>query len=279
MDGRSIRGRPGGSMKVLVLGLGRMGLLLASALSSAGHEVRGYDPSGVARERASLSGISIAESPEPEGYDAVVAAVPLDRSPDIAREVCPRIRRGGIYADASTLKAEVNRVLRSAGPGAIKVSVHPLFGRGASGIAGRPMVLTPVEDADREFGAATELFRGARIIVMEESEHDDAVARSIVLPHLLGYLFRAASREGPSIPSTSRRLQELAAAVEVEDPELTAQLLLRSPAASRVLRDLEEALSAIRSSGDPAPIFRSLRDGWGDREFLYELAYRALDSL
>ncbi|BBE42672.1 prephenate dehydrogenase/arogenate dehydrogenase family protein [Conexivisphaera calida] len=266
-------------MRILVLGLGRMGLLLASALSSAGHEVRGYDPSGVARERASLSGISIVESPEPEDYDAVLAAVPLDRSPAIAREMCPRIRRGGIYADVSTLKAEVNTVLRSIGPGAIKVSVHPLFGRGASGIVGRPIVLTPVEDADRESGAAAGLFRGAKIIVMDESEHDDAVARSIALPHLLGYLFRAASREGPSIPSTSRRLQELAAAVEVEDPELTAQLISRSPAAARVLRDLEEALSAIRSAGDPAQILRSLRDDWSDRESLYELAYRALDSL
>lgn len=265
-------------MMVLVLGLGRMGLALASALSAAGHRVRGYDPSAEARARASISGIPLVESPNPEGYDAVVAAVPLDSSPRVALEVYPRVDGGGIYADVSTLKSEVNRALRSMGPGAAKVSVHPLFGRGASTFAGKPLVLTPVEDEGRELAAASRLFVGSKVIVMDESEHDEAVVRSILLPHLLGYLFRAASR-GPSIPSASRLLQELAAAVELEDPEITSYLLSRTPAGARLLRELEEALAAVGSAEDPAPVLRRARDGWAERESLYGLAYRVLDSL
>lgn len=263
-------------MRVLILGLGRMGSLLASTLPAAGHEVHGYDISERVRESARSSGVEVVESPEPGAYDAVIAAVPLDRSADVAAEIGRTIGRGAIYADVSTLKADVNRALRSLGPGPIKVSVHPLFGRGARGIAGRPIVLTPVEDEAREVRAASDLFVGAEILVMDEAVHDEAVAYSIALPHVLGYLFRWVSRGGPALPTTSRRLQELAAAVEVEEPDLTAQLI-SAAAGSRVLDLLEEAISAIRSSRDREPLLRSMRGDWAERPALYEAAYRALD--
>ena len=256
-----------------------MGLLLASELSSLGHDVSGYDPSPDAARRAASSGIKVVEGPEPWRYDAVLAAVPLERSAEVAREVYPRIRGDGAYVDVSTLKSEVNGVLRSLGGGAAKVSVHPLFGRGARGLAGRPVALTPVEDVDRELAVARELFRGADLIVMDEARHDEAVPYSILLPPVLGYLFAYASSSAPSIPSTSRRLQELAAAVELDEPELTAQLILRSPASREVLRRLEEGLRGLMASSDPAQLLRSVADGWRGREELYEMAYRALGSL
>gem|GEM_PF-1783118 len=260
-------------MRVLVLGLGRMGSAIASLLASVGHEVRGYDPSPEARARASAAGVSTVGSPDPAGYGAVVAAVPLWLSAEVARELCPRIP--GMYVDVSTLKVEVNAELRRCG-GPLRVSVHPLFGRGAGGLAGWPIALTPIEDAERELRAASELFRGAELIVMDESTHDEAVAYSVALPHVLGYLFRAVSRDRPSIPTVSRRLQELAAAVEAEDPELTSHLISRSPQARRALEELRSALSEILSAPDPLAALSSMRGDWRERGALYEAAYRAL---
>ncbi|MGC8556210.1 MAG: prephenate dehydrogenase/arogenate dehydrogenase family protein [Conexivisphaera sp.] len=261
---------------MLVLGLGRMGLTLALALASVGHDVSGYDPSERAASSAASYGIRTVGSSDPSGYDAVLAAVPLGASASVAREVCPRVGPTGIYADVSTLKSEVNAALRDC-RGPLRISVHPLFGRGARGIAGRPIALTPIEDAAREARAASELFRGAELLIMDEAEHDEAVAYSIVLPHVLGYLFRAASRGHPRLPATSRTLQELAAAVETEDPELTAYLMARDPA-SRVVDELEGLLSALRSGVSGAAL-ESMRGDWPERRALYDSAYRVLDCL
>jgi len=91
---------------VAVLGLGTMGLPAAEALARAGSTVHGYDPSPLARERASAGGLQVHATPEEALALADLVLLSLPTPGDVAATAAGPLSKAGagsLVADLSTI--------------------------------------------------------------------------------------------------------------------------------------------------------------------------------
>ncbi len=263
-----------------------MGTIFCRDMMRRGYLVDGYDISAVARDRAANHCKRVLEELEGvDGYDVIVAAVPISESPKVARRLAGALREGSAYVDVTSIKRPVNTVLREVVSKATLVSLHPLFGPGATGVEGRVIVLTPINDERGEMEVAEKLFEGSKIIVMDEDRHDRAVAYSITLPQLLGYLHRGISGGEVVLPTTSGRLQALASAVEADDPPLAAEIACANDGYSieiveRAAALISKVLGVLRGRDVVAlaGLLEEMKGEWTEWSSLYDEAYELLDG-
>lgn len=189
--------------RLAILGVGLLGGSVALAARAAGiaAEVVGCDRSPDALRIALDRGI-IDRSATPveavAGADLVVLAVPVDRIVALVREVAPHCRPGTLLTDVGSTKGFVREAEVGLPSGVAFVGGHPLAGSEKSGPAharadlfrGRRVVLTPTERSDP---SAVERLRalwrdiGADVTALSPEAHDEAVAWTSHLPHLVAY--------------------------------------------------------------------------------------------
>ncbi|MGL4637516.1 MAG: NAD(P)-dependent oxidoreductase [Beijerinckiaceae bacterium] len=106
-------------MKVAVVGLGAMGLGMATTLASKGFEVTGYDVAESSCKRANAARIAVASglAEALAGQDAIVLSLPLAKHVAETVEgdsgVLASAKRGAVVIDTSTSEASVSRRLAS----------------------------------------------------------------------------------------------------------------------------------------------------------------------
>jgi 3-hydroxyisobutyrate dehydrogenase-like beta-hydroxyacid dehydrogenase len=97
------------SLRIHVLGLGKMGLPMAALLQKAGHRCSGSDPSA---ERSALAGalcISVINTAEVIGVEVFVSSLPDDRALlSVAEALCASGSSGAIWIDTSTVSAQTS---------------------------------------------------------------------------------------------------------------------------------------------------------------------------
>ncbi len=139
----------------------------------------------------------------------VVVAVPPDH---LGREIVAALRRtDAVVTDVGSIKGEPTRVVAEQAPAAAAryVGGHPMAGSERSGplaasvalFDGRPWAVAPGGSADPAAVALVhELARtcGAVPLAMDPDEHDQAVARTSHLPHLLAVLVAGRLAEAPA---------------------------------------------------------------------------------
>lgn len=118
------------SMRVHVLGVGKMGLPIASHLAAAGHAVTVSDPSAERRALASAQHLAVVEEAERAiaAAEVVLSSLPHDAAlREVAAQVAGAARPGTIYADTSTVSpgvsAEVAGRLSSCGVSYLRCTV------------------------------------------------------------------------------------------------------------------------------------------------------------
>lgn len=144
--------------RVGVVGLGRMGLAMATTLSRAGHAVVGHDVAPAARERALAAGVAVADG---LGELALSAGVIVSSLPDDAAvtalvdgliEAAPAADL--LLIDTSTIEPETSRALaatlREAGHAMLDA---PVSGGPAGAAAGTLTMMVGGEAADIERAA------------------------------------------------------------------------------------------------------------------------------
>ena len=187
-------------MIVTIIGLGLIGGSLALALKKYTHcHVVGYDacPRVVA---AALTGGAIdagADSPDQAVADADVVFWALAPSmiPQAVQQTAGRMKNGAIITDVASSKGDLNRLSGQLPPGVTYIGGHPMAGSEKNGFGaanadlfvGRPYILLPDSSADPAAlpalaGLIAQL--GARIVVMDMSDHDPAVADISHVPHI-----------------------------------------------------------------------------------------------
>lgn len=104
------------------IGLGNMGLPMASNLQKAGYKVSGYDVVDTAQETARSSGLALATSNADAALsaDAVVLMLPNGAiAINVAKEILPKMTPGSLLIDCSTIDVasahEVHRLATEAG--------------------------------------------------------------------------------------------------------------------------------------------------------------------
>lgn len=191
---------------VLVVGAGLLGTSIGLALRAHGIEVLLSDINGENVRTASGLG---AGSPLTDGAQPqlVVVAVPPDL---LSREIAAALERfpDAVVTDVGSIKTQPLAGVRGHADVSRYVGGHPMAGTERSGplagsaalFDGRPWAVTAHDDASRE---AVELVTalveacGATVVLLTPEQHDQAVARTSHLPHLLASLVAGRLADAP----------------------------------------------------------------------------------
>lgn len=192
--------------KLAIIGVGLIGGSLARALKRAGavREVLGYGRSPENLQRAvALQVIDYAETSlarVAQQADLIVLAVPVGSMAEILAGLAPYLSERTVLTDAGSVKGSVVAAARAALGRHFPrfVPGHPIAGTEKSGVEaalpdlfeGRRVVLTPLPETER---AALEQVQamwraaGAQVSLMAVERHDQALAATSHLPHVLAY--------------------------------------------------------------------------------------------
>ncbi|PXF31320.1 hypothetical protein WH50_10345 [Pokkaliibacter plantistimulans] len=194
------------SDRILIVGLGLIGGSLALALRKAGfaRELIGFDLKGencelalaldaVDRVETDL-GLAVAEA------DIVVLSVPVKAMEGVLARIAPYLRTNTLLTDVGSTKGNVvaasrrifNPMLSGWVPG------HPIAGAENSGMAAarqelfarHKIILTPLpESSAAAVDIISSMWRatGAEVLTMDVNHHDEVLAATSHLPHLLAF--------------------------------------------------------------------------------------------
>ena len=203
---------------VVFLGLGLISGSLALALRASGWQgsLRAWGP----REASLLRGVKLGviddytlDLDEAIGAaEVIVVGAPPMASGELLAEILPKLpvlESPPVITDMASIKGWVIERADSTYPRF--VPGHPIAGLEHSGVgsaqatlfAGREVILTPLENTEREaveIVAAMWRAAGSRITTMTVSDHDAALAASSHSPHLLAYALTNALADDPLDP-------------------------------------------------------------------------------
>ena len=190
--------------KVTIVGVGLLGGSLGRALRERKLAERVI---GCVRRRESIAecrrarAVDVATLDFADGVadaDLVVLCTPIARMAPLFKELLPHLKRGAIVTDVGSVKGSVVRELESlAAKAAVHfIGSHPMAGSEKMGVLasrsdlyeGAVCVVTPTKKSSRRAVLAVEkLWKsvGARVLRLTPEAHDQLVAKSSHLPHLL----------------------------------------------------------------------------------------------
>lgn len=254
-----------------VIGTGLVGTSVALAARRRNVTVYLSDRDDRAVRTAAALGAGVPGDP-PEPVDLAVIAVPPGQIGAVLGAVQSR-RLAVSYTDVASVKGEPEReVLRVAPEPARYVGGHPLAGGERSGplaargdlFQGRPWALTPTGWTSEEaLRRATELVAlcGAVPVVLSSRAHDDAVALTSHLPHLMASLTAARLPDGPAEARrlAGRGLHDVTR-IAAGDSSLWGDILrANAPALVEVVRRVQADLAVL------VPALDALAGAGGDR--------------
>lgn len=192
--------------RLAVLGVGLIGGSLARALREAGvcGEIVGCGRDRAVLERAVALGVIDRYALDPAaavaGADMVVLAVPVGAVGGVYAAMLPGLDPQAVVTDVGSTKASVVEAVSAAAGGLPPrfVPGHPIAGTEKSGIEaafaslfqGRRVILTPLESTEAEALARVRNMWeacGAQVALMDVVHHDEVLAATSHLPHMLAY--------------------------------------------------------------------------------------------
>lgn len=204
--------------RVAILGLGLMGGSLGLALRRRdfGGSVCGYARREETR-RAALDGGAVDEvHPDPRSAvhdaDIAVICVPILATAAMAKACAGGLKPGAVVTDVGSTKAALDDAMDTAlaGTRAAFIGSHPIAGSEIQGLDGAradlyeeaTVVVTPRpgRDPSPESDAADALWTaaGARVVHMHAATHDEILARTSHLPHMIAAVLAATvGRDSP----------------------------------------------------------------------------------
>jgi len=251
---------------VLVVGAGLLGTSIALALRRHDVDVALRD---VSVENLRIATVLGAANVDPDDVrpQLVVVAVPPDHLAEVVAQALTTT--DAVVTDVGSIKAAplaLTRALVDEGRLARYVGSHPMAGSERSGpfaasaalFDGRPWAVAPHDEADPEavelVVALAELC-GATPVMFGPDEHDQAVARTSHLPHLLAALVAGRLTDAPRehLALSGQGVRDVTR-IAAGDPRLWQQIIAGNTTALSVLlrdvRDDVDTLLAALSSGD-----------------------------
>jgi 3-phosphoshikimate 1-carboxyvinyltransferase len=192
--------------KTLIIGLGLIGGSLAKALKINRQcgQIIGYDrdfEESKAGYNAGVIDLAIENLVDAVSTaDLIVLAVPVKAMEKVLMDIAPFIAEDTLITDVGSTKGNVvaaaKRVFGDVPTGF--VPGHPIAGSEKSGVAaadsqlfnGYKVILTPLPDSADEATARVEemwRFTGAEVLMMDVARHDEVLAATSHLPHILAF--------------------------------------------------------------------------------------------
>lgn len=191
--------------QLTVIGVGLIGGSLVRALRAAGQVEcvvgggRGEANLRRARELGVIDRYELDLAEAVKGSELVIVGVPLGAMRRVFEAIAPALRPGAIVTDVGSAKATVVEDARAAfGPLPGFVPGHPIAGTEKSGVEAsfpelfrrRKVILTPVTETDPAAVATVRRLwesAGAQVVEMSVEHHDEILAATSHLPHVLAY--------------------------------------------------------------------------------------------
>lgn len=194
-----------------VVGLGLIGGSVARDLHAAGVRILAYDADPAQLALAMREGVVdrrlSGELEELADADLVVVAVPVNEALSVLRRAAPFLGATALITDVGSTKASIVALATELGIGERFVGAHPMAGDHRSGwnasrvglFLDAPLYLcqTP-RTTHRAMTLATSLWRtlGARTIEMDAAAHDERLAWTSHLPHMVAVVLGLTLGEG-----------------------------------------------------------------------------------
>jgi 3-phosphoshikimate 1-carboxyvinyltransferase len=194
------------NLNVCIIGLGLIGGSWVKAMREKGvlGKVTGFDRNLDSMQQALKLGIidSFAESAAlaVKNADLVILSVPILAIKDILVEIKPHLSDDVILTDVGSVKGNVVKAIRDVfGQDKTRFILgHPIAGSEKSGIhasdatlyENHTVILTPMEGTDPDALATVKVLWevvGAKVEEMDVKHHDEVLAATSHLPHLLAY--------------------------------------------------------------------------------------------
>ena len=190
---------------IAILGLGLIGGSVARGLKQnlPGIRLLAWDKAEAALEQGKQAGIvddSGSLSELCQQADILVVALPSLTIAEVIPQVLKEVRPEAVVTDVGSVKSAIVAAAETGAPEQMSrfVPGHPIAGSEKSGFAaadadlfdGRNVILTPLPSNDCEAVAmVNELWRvlGSNVLGMELQWHDEVLAATSHLPHLLAY--------------------------------------------------------------------------------------------
>ena len=285
--------------KVAILGgTGKMGRWFAHFFQAKGYEVtiasRSRERAAKAAEELSVKSAD-SYSDAVKDVDVVVASTPIETTAQTIREVKGKLTPGTVLFDIASVKGDIPKALSEAALlGAKALSIHPLFGPGATTLKGKKVIVIPItKDAQliewirglfEEDGAETH-------VVASGEEHDRMIGITLSLTHFINIaLAKTLSKydihEIKKFAGTTFTLQlMLIEAVLTEDPNLYYVIESTNPVFRDILdgflKAAQDIASKIYDRDAFVETFVEARENLSkDSDFAsaYQRFYKALES-
>ncbi|KDN83888.1 prephenate dehydrogenase/arogenate dehydrogenase family protein [Kitasatospora cheerisanensis] len=181
---------------VVVGGAGAVGRLFAERLLADGARVAvidtvepGAEPAGTHYVRGDITDLGFRAAADLGHADLVVLAVPDAVALAAVPGLAGTLRPDALLVDTLSVKQPVTAAVRTHLPGVQAVGLNPMFAP-SLGFEGRPVAAVVVNDGPR-VGALLDLVAGwgARVVRLDEAEHDRLAGTSQALTHaaVLGF--------------------------------------------------------------------------------------------
>lgn len=247
--------------RVAILGgTGKMGRWFAGYLKNKGFDVaiHSRSPKKAAKVAQEL-GLKYIESLDAvRDVDAVVISTSLSSTPEVIRKVSKRMKPNTILFDIASIKRDVIEALEEARALGIRtISIHPMFGPGATSLKGKHIIVIPVGEDPELVNEVLNLFQDASTHILENAKvHDLMIALTLSLPHFINIVFGQTLKKANIVnltkfSGTTFALQLLITeAVFSEDPELYYEIQSNNKAFAEILDDFlkmtKETIATIK---------------------------------
>ncbi|MDR3196058.1 MAG: prephenate dehydrogenase/arogenate dehydrogenase family protein [Endomicrobium sp.] len=210
-------------LNVSVVGLGQIGGSLGLALKSKTLKNR-YYITGIARKKETLKyALKIGAVDEgslslesAKNSDIVVICTPVDTIASICKELIKVVKKNAIITDAGSVKHSIEREIKDIKDKISFVGSHPMAGREQSGLASASadifktakVVITSQNSKSESVAAKMWKDAGAVIVKMSAKKHDELVAFTSHLPHVIAF---ALNKTYKNIKKKNPQIDELTA--------------------------------------------------------------------
>lgn len=266
---------------VAIIGLGLLGGSIGLAVQEylPGVIVSGYDADAAVRARAAERGLAHkvcnTAGEAVEGADLVILCVPVGAMGEAAEGIANSLKPGAIISDVGSSKRTVTESLQAALPGVTIIPAHPVAGTEHSGpdagfaelFQHRWCIITPPDGTDETQVSALQDFwaaLGAKVDVMDAEHHDQVLAVTSHIPHLIAYTIVGTAsdleevRRSEVIKYSAGGFRDFTR-IAASDPTMWRDVFLNNREAvmemlDRFLTDLAHMREAIRA-GDGETLF------------------------